>query len=375
MSEKSAPKMEYTQLGKSGLKISKVILGAMSYGTSDWQPWVLNEEDALPLLKHAYDVGLNTWDTADVYSNGRSEEIIGKALRQYNIPRNRVVILSKCYFGVADDGTQPPIAAVSVNDGDFVNRQGLSRKHIFDAVDASVKRLGTYIDVLQIHRLDRETPREEIMRALNDVVESGKVRYIGASSVRLILMLVSAPITNLGESLTITQMAAWEFQTLQNIADKNGWHKFISMQNYYNLLYREEEREMIPYCHDIGVGLIPWSPIARGALSRPFSDRTTTREKTDRMLNAMIRGSETEIDKRVIGRVEELSKKKGVSMATIATAWCLSKEKVNPIIGLSSKERIDQAVESVHFASAGKLTKEDIAYLEEGYAPKIRQGY
>jgi aryl-alcohol dehydrogenase-like predicted oxidoreductase len=179
----SSEKMEYTQLGKSGLKISKVILGAMSYGSSDWQEWVLNEEEALPLLKHALDVGINTWDTADVYSHGRSEEIIGKALKQYKIPRNRVVILSTCYFGVADDGSNPPIAAVSKNDGDFVNRMGLSRKHIFDAVDASVERLGTYIDVLQIHRLDRSTPREEIMRALNDVVESGKVRYIGASSV------------------------------------------------------------------------------------------------------------------------------------------------------------------------------------------------
>jgi len=344
--------MEYTRLGSSGLKISKVIFGAMSIGTSEWQEWVIDEEKALPLLKHAYDVGLNTWDTADVYSNGKSEEIIGKALKEYDIPRNKVVILSKCYFGVADDGGQPPIAAVSANDGEMVNRVGLSRKHILDAVDASVKRLGTYIDVLQIHRLDRDTPKEEIMRALNDVVESGKVRYIGSSS-----------------------MAAWEFQQLQNIAEKHSWHKFISMQNYYNLLYREEEREMIPYCLDTGIGLIPWSPIARGALARPFNDRTTTREKSDRMLNAMIRSSETEIDKRVIGRVEELAKKKGVSMTTIATAWCLSKPNVNPIIGLSSKERIDQAVESVSFASSGKLTAEDIAYLEEGYAPKQRQGF
>lgn len=344
--------MEYTRLGNSGLKISKVIFGCMSFGSSEWQEWVLDEAAALPLLKHAYDVGLNTWDTADVYSNGRSEEIIGKALKQYSIPRSKIVILSKCYFGVSDDGSQPPISASSVNDGLMVNQTGLSRKHILDAVDKSVTRLGTYIDVLQIHRLDRETPREEIMRALNDVVESGKVRYIGASS-----------------------MAAWEFQTLQNIADKHGWHKFVSMQNYYNLLYREEEREMIPYCRDTGVGLIPWSPIARGALARPYDDRTTVREKSDRMLNAMIRGKETEIDKRVIGRVEEVAKKHGVSMTSIATAWCLSKHNVNPIIGLSSKERIDQAVESVQFASSGKLTAEDIAYLEEGYAPKERQGY
>jgi aryl-alcohol dehydrogenase-like predicted oxidoreductase len=181
--------MEYTRLGNSGLKISKVIYGCMSIGSSNWQEWVLDEAAALPLLKHAYDVGLNTWDTADVYSNGLSEVIIGKALKKYEIPRNKVVILSKCYFGVADDGSQPPIAASMTNDGAMVNQVGLSRKHIFDAVEKSVERLGTYIDVLQIHRLDRDTPREEIMRALNDVVESGKVRYIGSSSVRIMLFL------------------------------------------------------------------------------------------------------------------------------------------------------------------------------------------
>jgi aryl-alcohol dehydrogenase-like predicted oxidoreductase len=188
-------------------------------------------------------------------------------------------------------------------------------------------------------------------------------------------------------------MAAWEFQTLQNIADRHGWHKFASMQNYYNLPYREEgtmsfpnipksttkrlpftEPQIFPYCRDVGVGLIPWSPIARGALSRPFDDRSTTREKSDRMLNTMIRGKETEIDNCMIGRVE-ITKKKGVSMTMIAIAWCLSNDKVNPIIGLSSKDRIDQAVESVHFASSGKLTAENIAYLEEGNAPKERQGY
>lgn len=175
--------MTYTRLGNSGLKISKVIFGTMSLGTSKWQDWVLDEKEAVPLLKHAYDRGLNTWDTADVYSHGESEKIIGKTLKTYDIPRQKVVILSKCHFGVKDDGTFPPIGAVSTNDGDMVNRVGLSRKNILDAVDASVKRLGTYIDVLQIHRLDRDVPREEIMRALNDVVESGKVRYIGASSV------------------------------------------------------------------------------------------------------------------------------------------------------------------------------------------------
>ncbi|KAL8838522.1 MAG: hypothetical protein Q9170_002102 [Blastenia crenularia] len=341
--------MEYTRLGKSGLKISKVILGAMSYGSKDWQEWVLEEEESLPLLEHAYKVGLNTWDTADVYSHGRSEEIVGKALQKYDIPRNKVVILSKCYFGVVPDGSQPTIAAVSSNDGkEMVNQVGLSRKHIFDAVDASVQRLGTYIDVLQIHRLDRDTPREEIMKALNDVVESGKVRYIGASS-----------------------MAAWEFQTLQNIADKHGWHKFISMQNFHNLIYREEEREMIPYCADTGVGCIPWSPIARGVLARPWGDRSTLRESSDKFLHNLIRARETEVDKEIVDRLEKVAKKKGVKMAQVATAWVLKRDMVNPIIGLGSKERIDEAVAAVKI----KLTDEEAKYLEEPYLPKLVQGY
>lgn len=193
----STSKMEYNRLGKSGLKISKIVLGGMSYGSSKWQDWVLNEADSLPLLKHAFDSGINTWDTADVYSNGDSERIVSKALKEYDIPRSEVVILSKCYFGTTNDGTYPPIIAMNTNDGKMVNRVGLSRKHILDAVDASVERLGTYIDVLQIHRLDRDVPREEIMRALNDVVESGKVRYIGASTVSILLDTESLSITDL----------------------------------------------------------------------------------------------------------------------------------------------------------------------------------
>lgn len=203
------------------------------------------------------------------------------------------------------------------------------------------------VQVLQIHRLDRETPREEIMKALNDVIESGKVRYIGASS-----------------------MAAWEFQTLQNIADKHGWHKFISMQNFYNLIYREEEREMIPYCKDTGVGLIPWSPIARGALARPLNERNTLREETDRMLNNMIRAREQEADKIIINRTEEIAKKHGVNMTTVATAWCISKG-TWPIVGLSSRERIDEAVKNSRWV----LPEEDAKYLEEVYIPKTIQGY
>ncbi|KAF2130524.1 Aldo/keto reductase [Dothidotthia symphoricarpi CBS 119687] len=340
-------KMEYVKLGKSGLKVSKVIYGTMSLGTSEWQKWVLNEEESLPLLEHAYKCGINTWDTADVYSHGASERIVGKALKQYNIPRSKVVILSKCYFGVVESQPGLPIASCNTNDGDMVNQVGLSRKHIFDAVERSVERLGTYIDVLQIHRLDRDTPREEIMKALNDVIEKGWVRYIGASS-----------------------MAAWEFATLQHIAEKNNWHKFVSMQNYYNLIYREEEREMIPYCQDTGVGLIPWSPIARGALTRPWSDRSSSRAQTDKPLTALIYSRENKIDETIVGRVEEIAKKHGVSMACIATAWCVKKGVV-PIIGLSSKERIEEAVQNVLF----KLSDEDASYLEEAYMPKTRQGF
>lgn len=230
----------------------------------------------------------------------------------------------------------------------MVNQVGLSRKHIIDAVDKSVARLGTYIDVLQIHRLDRESPREEIMRALNDVVESGKVRYIGASS-----------------------MAAWEFQELQNVAEKHGWHKFVSMQNYYNLLYREEENEMIPYCNHTGVGLVPWSPVARGALARPWQSRDSLREKTDNYLKVLVRSRDDKVDEEIIGRVEEVARKTGKSMAQIAIAWSLSKKDVCPIVGLNKKERMDEAVEACKI----KLSDEDIKYLEEPYQPKKRQGY
>lgn len=340
--------MEYANLGNSGLKVSRIILGCMSYGSKEWQPWLLEEDEALPLIEHAYKVGLNTWDTADVYSFGKSEEILGKALKKYNIPRSRVVILSKCFFGVPQGEKIESFSELSSNGGPLVNRVGLSRKHILDAVEASVQRLGTYIDVLQIHRLDRETPKEEIMRALNDVVERGWVRYIGASS-----------------------MAAWEFQELQYIAEKHGWVKFISMQNYYNLLYREEEREMIPFCQNTGVGLIPWSPIARGVLARPWDERSTKREGTDRLLKMMIRSKENEVDKAIVDRVQEIAQKRGVKMAQVATAWCLSKTYVYPIMGLNSKERIDQAVEGVKL----KLTEEEIKYLEEPYRPKAVTGY
>ena len=266
---------------------------------------------------------------------------MGKAITKYKIPREELVILSKCFFGVTPENQKRDFFAP------LPNRAGLSRKAIFSAVEASVKRLGTYIDVLQIHRLDHDTDREELMRALHDVVEKGWVRYLGASS-----------------------MAAWEFCTLQHIAKSRGWHPFVSMQNHYNLLYREEEREMIPYCRDAGVGLIPWSPIARGILARPWGSGGTTRDETDRSTSALY-SRENETDRRIVGVVEQIAQEKGTNMAAVATAWTLSKALVNPIVGLSSKARIDQAVE----ASKLKLTEEEIKRLEEHYLPKKVLGH
>ncbi|KAK4553450.1 CSG1/SUR1-like protein [Recurvomyces mirabilis] len=331
----------YKRLGRSGLKVSQVILGCMGFGSPEWQGWVIPEEKALPLLKHAYDCGINTWDTADIYSNGLSEQIVGKAIRQYQIPRSSVVIMSKCFFSPDTSGAQSRIASRTKNEGLLVNTVGLSRKHILDAVEASVERLGTYIDVLQIHRLDRDVEPTEIMRALNDVIERGWVRYIGASS-----------------------MACWEFQRLQWTAKTNGWHEFISMQNYHHLLYREEEREMIPYCNATDVGLIPWSPLARGVLCRPWGEGSH-RENNDGYLGKLIRGKAGEADEIIVGRVQELAKRHDVSMACIATAWSISKG-CCPIIGLSSRERIEEAVRNAQF----NLTDEECEYLESAYAAK-----
>jgi aryl-alcohol dehydrogenase-like predicted oxidoreductase len=336
--------MEYVRLGNSGLKVSKIILGCMLFGSPTWEgsPWTLPEEEGLALLKAAYDNGINTWDTADTYSNGRSEEIIGKALKKYDIPRQKVVILSKIYNPVMDDDSRPP----SVNDGALVNQMGLSRKHIFHAVDQSLKRLGTdYIDVLQLHRLDRETPPEEIMRALHEVVQSGKVRYIGASS-----------------------MYTWEFARLQYIARSRGWTEFVSMQPFYNLLYREEEREMLPFCRAHGVGVVPWSPIARGLLAKPRDAKGTSLrsqsgvdKKTDRWF------ADANLD--IVDRVEEVARKRGVSMALVATAWVL-RQGCWPIIGLSSEARIVETVGALKV----ELTDDECKFLESEYRPRAIQG-
>ncbi|EEU34465.1 uncharacterized protein NECHADRAFT_94802 [Fusarium vanettenii 77-13-4] len=338
--------MEYTRLGNTGLKISKIILGCMTFGSSNWEssPWTLDEEQGLELLKAAYDSGINTWDTADTYSNGKSEVIVGKALKKFDIPRQKVVILSKIFNPVMDDDSRPP----SVNDGPLVNQMGLSRKHVFHAVDKCLERLGTdYIDVLQIHRLDRETPPEEIMRALHDVVQSGKVRYIGASS-----------------------MYTWEFARLQYIARSNGWTEFISMQPFYNLLYREEEREMLPFCQATGVGVIPWSPIARGLLAKPLPSEGNTegqslRSQMDKKKDAWFADANLEI----VNRVQKVAADKGVSMALVATAWVLQKG-CWPILGLNSEKRVKEAVDALKI----QFTAEELEYLESEYRPRNIQG-
>jgi aryl-alcohol dehydrogenase-like predicted oxidoreductase len=303
----------------------------MSFGKQSWANWVVEDEETVfKLLQHAYDNGVRSFDTADVYSNGESERLIGKWLKKYNIPRSTVVILSKCYNKVHEPHLED-------NEVNWINRWGLSRKHIFDAVEASVERLGTYIDVLQIHRYDGATPAAETMEALHDVIKSGKVRYIGASS-----------------------MYAYQFAEYQHTAESKGFTKFISMQNHYSAVYREEEREMIPYCKKTGVSLIPWGPLAAGALARPLRDLATTERG-----KGQYRFGSTKADQTIIGRIEELAKKRAVSMAIIATAWILSKGTI-PIIGFSKVERIDEAIAALDF----KLTDEELEYIDEPYAPK-----
>lgn len=287
----SSTKCEYRRLGNSGLIISVPIVGCMSFGDPRTLDWSIPEDEALPLLKAAYDRGLNTWDTANMYGNGASEVIVGKALKHYNIPRSKVVIMTKCFWPVGED---PELKAWMYRDSvenskDYVNHFGLSRTAIFNQVEASLKRLQTdYIDLLQIHRFDPHTPIEETMKALHDLVQSGKVRYIGASS-----------------------MWATQFARMQFVAEKNGWTKFISMQNYYNLLYREEEREMNRFCNDTGVGLIPWAPLCRGHLARPPEQYgSTKRSKGEKETQPGAHGT-VEPDLSIIRRVQEIAEKRG----------------------------------------------------------------
>ncbi|KAI0140654.1 aldo-keto reductase [Pestalotiopsis sp. NC0098] len=348
-----ATQVSYQQLGKCGLRVSVPILGAMSFGQKEWQPWVVDDQDEVDkLLKGAYDRGLNTWDTANGYSNGASEVMIGNTIKKHNIPRRKLVLLTKC-FGLV--GEEPNIMHMKHSEQmkqskDYVNQGGLSRTAIFNAVDASLKRLQTdYIDILQIHRYDDTVRPEETMKALHDLVESGKVRYIGASS-----------------------MWAYQFAKLQTIAEVRGWTQFVSMQNHYSLCYREEEREMNKYCRETGVGLIPWSPLYRGLLARPLDSETTVREEASKGGPHDVKAGsfKDSPDAAIISRVEELAGKKGWKMSHVALAWIIQKGTI-PIVGLSNLQRLEEAT-----AVRGKtLTEEEIKYLEEPYQPKAISGH
>ncbi|KAK1546976.1 iolS [Colletotrichum paranaense] len=340
--------VSYRQLGKSGLRVSVPILGCMGFGDPQAIPWALDEDEALPLLKAAYDRGLNTWDTANSYSNGKSEEIIGKAISHYGIPREKVVILTKCNFAVGESAEEQQFAfyAEFNRSKDYQNQFGLSRTAIFNQVDASLKRLGTtYIDLLQIHRFDSSVPMEETMKALDDLVRSGKVRYIGASS-----------------------MWATQFAQLQFCAEKNGWTQFVSMQNQYNLLYREEEREMIRFCNETGVGLIPWAPLSRGRLARSTAIQTG-RALADTAATTGGHGT-SDVDLQIIGRVADIATSRAWPMAHVALAW-LNKRVTSPIVGCSSIERLDEVVAS----NGRELTDDEERLLEELYQPKPTWGH
>jgi 1-deoxyxylulose-5-phosphate synthase len=318
--------MEYINLGSSGLKVSRICLGCMTFGARKWREWVLEEPESRPLIRQAIEAGINFFDTADVYSTGVSEEILGRALKEFGPPRDRLVIATKV-FGVM---------------GDDPNQRGLSRKHIFHAIDDSLRRLQTdYVDLYQIHRFDPATPLEETLEALADVVRAGKALYVGASS-----------------------MWAWQLAKMLNLAGQHGWPRFVTMQNHYNLLYREEEREMVPLCRAEGLGLIPWSPLARGMLARK-RQADTVRSRTDDFAKRLY-GSTAEADDRVIARVQALAEAHGVPPARIALAWLLHKPAVtSPIVGTSKPQHIEDAVGALSI----KLTAQDIASLEEPYVP------
>ncbi|KAI9358453.1 NADP-dependent oxidoreductase domain-containing protein [Pilaira anomala] len=335
-------KMQYTRFGNTGMRVSKLCLGCMSYGSSSWSPWVKDEEESIKLIKEAYAAGINFFDTANTYSNGVSEIILGKALKEIGAPRGRIVIATKVYAPVYEDVTQHGRDDLKENP-DMVNMFGLSRKHIFDAVEASLKRLDVdYIDLYQIHRLDTETPMEETMEALNDLVRSGKVRYIGAST-----------------------MAAWQFQKFNSIAERRGWAKFVSMQNLYNLLYREEEKEMNAYCLDAGIAGIPWSPLAMGAVAG--KNRKTARSKTKFQLETVLSKKQNVSTDAIISRVQEVAKKHNKTNAQIALAWLFTKKYVtSPIIGVSKTEHLHDLIGSLDI----KLTEEEVKSLEELYTLK-----
>jgi aryl-alcohol dehydrogenase-like predicted oxidoreductase len=333
--------MDYVRLGNTGLKVSRICLGCMSYGDPDrvapdgsrrW-PWALREDEARPFFKRALDVGINFFDTANVYSAGASEEVTGRALK--DLARREDLVLATKVHGAMSAGP---------------NGSGLSRKAIFQELDASLRRLGTdYVDLYQIHRWDYGTPIEETLEALDDVVRAGKVRYLGASS-----------------------MYAWQFSKALHLAERHGWTRFVSMQNHYNLLYREEEREMNALCADQGVGLIPWSPLARGWLARgAASSQSTSRSQTDRF-GKLLYGSSSAADLRVLERVDHMAKARGVPNAQLALAWLLRQKGVAaPIVGATKMQHLEDAVAALSV----KLSGEEASWLEELYVPHAVAGF
>lgn len=325
--------MQYVRLGLSGLKVSRICLGMMSYGDPAWRPWILDEAAAEPIVRHAVELGITFFDTADVYSYGVSEEITGRLLAKFLPRRSDYVLATKL---------NSPI-------GDGPNDRGLSRKHIFDSIDNSLRRLGTdHVDLYQVHRWDYETPIEETLEALDDVVRSGKVRYLGASS-----------------------MFAWQFAKAQFTAEGHGWTRFVSMQPHYNLLYREEEREMLPLCRDLGVGVIPWSPLARGWLTgsrRSSKEPATLRASSD----AFARQLYTDVNLEIVDAVERVATERGVPPAQVALAWLMSKPAVSaPIVGATEEAYLDDAAAAVEV----DLSDDEVAELERPYIPQAVRGH
>jgi len=339
--------MKYVNLGKSGLKVSKLILGCMSYGASAYQDWILDEPEGIEHIKFAYEAGINTFDTANTYSGGKSEEVLGKALKEIGCAREAVVILTKVYNPVSKGVTQ---TGDEKNSPDYVNQWGLSRKHIFDSVQASLKRLQLdYIDVLQCHRFDKNTPIEETMQALHDVVQAGWVRYIGMSS-----------------------CYAYQFQAMQNYALNNHLTPFISMQNFYNAAYREEEREMVPTCDMFGVGMIPWSPLCRGFLARPWDAGDTKRTVSDKTYKARGHHQPSDALKAVNERIAELAQKKNATMAQIALAWVMTNPTVSaPIIGSTTIDNIKDLLKGLDI----HLTHQETKYISDPYEPQRITGH
>ena len=326
--------MQTTSLGKTGLQVSRLCLGCMSYGSPKWRDWVLDDAAARPFFRQALDAGINFFDTADMYSDGTSEEVLGRALKDLGVKREQVVIATKLFNPT----------------GESPNERGTGRKHVRHAIENSLRRLGTdYVDLYQIHRYDRSTPMEETLAALSDLVDEGKVLYLGASS-----------------------MAAWEFTRFLYLADRHGLPRFVSMQNHYNLVYREEEREMIPLCRAEGVGLIPWSPLARGFLAgnrQSPGQGETTRAKSDDFAHKMYY---QESDFRVADRVGDVAKELGVNPAQVALAWMLGKDGINaPIIGATKAHHLDDAVKALEI----HLSSDQVKRLEEPYQPHPVLGF